>query len=51
MVADAMVTLGFLEKDGDRYRNAPAASTFSATLGLKPLNGSTSLLVAEATAA
>ena len=28
MVADAMVVLGFVERDGDHYRNSPVASAF-----------------------
>lgn len=38
--ADAMVALGFLEREGDRYRNGPAAARFLAGSpdgGLRPL--------------
>jgi len=37
IVADAMVALGFLERDGDKYRNDPVAAAFLSGDGLADL--------------
>ena len=47
ILADAMVALGFVERQGDLYRNSVVAATLWRTIERTPLAGPASLIVAE----